>query len=366
MKIAESAIQLTSSHTAVTSFERRESLTVWQAGREPVRDEEGNANDARLQAKAMAAAEQAAKVSLSQEGVRRAAVPVQEQAGVGEITEEDRLLSDLNLRILRAVFERLTGRKIRVLDPGAIKVQEASAPPPSAEQAQPPQEGQAAQGWGVRYERHEVYHEAESTQFSARGLVTTADGQEIEIAVDLNMSRSFTSASHELFLAGDALKDPLVVNFAGTAAQLTQDTFSFDIDADGGNEQINFVAPGSGFLALDANGDGTINDGRELFGALSGDGFADLAAHDQDGNGWIDEQDGIFSRLRIWAKDPAGQDQLLTLLETGVGALYLGRIDTPFAIKDSANELQGQVRTSGLFLREGGGAGTMQQLDLVA
>jgi hypothetical protein len=35
-------------------------------------------------------------------------------------------------------------------------------------------------------------------------------------------------------------------------------------------------------------------------------------------------------------------------------------------MKDSSNELQGQVRSTGIFLREQGGAGTLQQLDLVA
>ena len=365
MKIAESAVQLSSTHTIVDYSERRESLAVWQNGRAPSRAEEANANEARLQARAMAEAEQAAKVSLSGEGVRRATTPVPEQSGVDGLSEEDRLLSDLNLRILKAIFERLTGRTIKVFDSGAIKAQaaEQTAAQPASEQAP---EGQPLQGWGVRYERQEVHHEAESTQFSARGQVTTADGREIEIAVELGMSRSFTSESHELFLAGDALKDPLVINFAGTAAQLTQDKFSFDIDADGGGDQISFVAPGAGFLALDANEDGVVNNGTELFGALSGDGFADLAAHDDDGNGWIDEADAVFSRLRIWAKDAAGQDQLLTLLESNVGALFLGRIETPFSIKDSDNELQGQVRATGMFLREDGGAGTMQQLDLVA
>ena len=72
------------------------------------------------------------------------------------------------------------------------------------------------------------------------------------------------------------------------------------------------------------------------------------------------------TRLRIWSKDAAGQDQLLTLLESNVGALFLGRVETPFSIKGSDNELQGQVRATGMFLREDGGAGTMQQLDLVA
>lgn len=162
------------------------------------------------------------------------------------------------------------------------------------------------------------------------------------------------------------LKDPLAINFDGTAAQLTQETFSFDIDADGNDDQIAFVGPRSGLLALDTNSDGTINDGSELFGALSGDGFADLAAYDGDQNGWIDENDAIFSRLRIWMKTAAGENQLFALAEKGVGAIYLGRVETPFSVKDADNTLQGQVRATGLFLFEDGGVGTMQQFDLVA
>ena len=42
--------------------------------------------------------------------------------------------------------------------------------------------------------------------------------------------------------------------------------------------------------ALDINEDGKINDGKELFGTASGNGFGDLAAYDQDNNGWIDEK----------------------------------------------------------------------------
>ena len=55
------------------------------------------------------------------------------------------------------------------------------------------------------------------------------------------------------------------------------------------------------FLALDLNGDGRINNGSELFGALSGNGFADLAQYDSDANGWIDENDEIFQRLKVWS-----------------------------------------------------------------
>jgi hypothetical protein len=314
-----------------------------------------------MEAEALALAKQVTKVSLSPEARQMVSEQTQDDDPVSD--EDHLLLTDLNMRILKALFAKLTGRKMGHSNSSVVEPQAALVEAPAAGETQA---APAAEGWGVRYERHETTQESETSQFSAQGVVLTADGQQIAIAIDLNMSRSFTSTLDESFRAGDALKDPLVINFAGTAAQLTQDTFSFDIDADGSQDQISFVAPGSGFLALDANNDGTVNNGSELFGAQSGNGFSELAAYDTDNNGWIDEQDAVYSHLRIWAKTAAGEDQLLTLTEKGIGALYLGNVATPFSIKDSSNELQGQVRSTGIFLQEAGGVGTIQQLDLVA
>jgi len=366
MKIAESNIQLASSHTAVEYSERRESLTVWRQGRESVRAEQKNSQDDALQKKAEQLAKEAAKVSLSAEAQQKASGVAEstESADVAALGDDGELLADLNMRILKALFEKLTGRKFTSFKLAAAQqaVAEQSAATVDAAQTTP-----TNAGWGLRYERRETYHESENTQFAAQGVVQTADGRTIEIGVELNMSRSFASTLDQSLLMGDArLKDPLVINFDGSAAQLTQDTFRFDVDADGSADQINFVGPGSGFLALDANSDGVINDGSELFGAQSGDGFADLAAYDGDGNGWIDENDDIYSQLRIWTKTADGENQLLALGAKGVGAIYLGRVETPFSIKDSSNELQGQVRATGIFLFEQGGVGTVQQLDLVA
>ena len=119
------------------------------------------------------------------------------------------------------------------------------------------------------------------------------------------------------------------------------------------------------YTFLDRNGDGRVNDGSELFGALSGNGFTDLAELDDDGNGWIDESDEVFDRLRIWSRDEAGREQLVALGARGVGALYLGHIATPFEIKTPDNQLTGVVRQTGLYLQEEGGAGALQQIDLV-
>ena len=51
---------------------------------------------------------------------------------------------------------------------------------------------------------------------------------------------------------------------------------------------------GNAFLSLDKNSDGIINDGSELFGAASGNGFADLAKYDEDGN-------EIFVETKLYA-----------------------------------------------------------------
>lgn len=56
------------------------------------------------------------------------------------------------------------------------------------------------------------------------------------------------------------------------------------------------VRPGGVFLALDKNGDSVINDGKELFGAATGQGFKELAIYDSDKNYWIDENDFNISK----------------------------------------------------------------------
>lgn len=212
----------------------------------------------------------------------------------------------------------------------------------------------------------EFYHtEQETTTFSAEGIVRTLDGREISFQTELTMSRSFTERAATAIDFGAArLLDPLVINLDVPAANVSDQKFFFDLDADGHEEAISKLGAGSGFLALDKNGDGTINDGSELFGALSGNGFADLSRYDSDGNGWIDEADEIFDQLLIWSKDANGRDQLVGLGKAGVGAIYLSAQKTDFSMNNAHNETNAVVRQTGIFLYENGGTGTIQQLDL--
>ena len=116
---------------------------------------------------------------------------------------------------------------------------------------------------------------------------------------------------------------------------------------------------------LDRNRNGRADDGSELFGALSGNGFADLAAWDDDGNGWIDEADPVFAELRLWQKDASGQDQWRTLSQADVGAVSVQATATPFSLRNDQNATLGQVRASGVYLRESSGqAGVVQHIDV--
>ena len=207
--------------------------------------------------------------------------------------------------------------------------------------------------------------EAEFTAFQSSGVARTKDGREIQFNVTVEMSRAFCEKYESFTQENVVVTDPLVINIDSDIADVTDMKFLFDIDADGELDEISFAGNGSGFLALDKNGDGVINDGSELFGTKSGNGFADLVAYDEDGNGWIDEADSIFNDLKIWMKDKDGNDVLLSLKDADVGAIYLGSADTEFSLKSGADHhTNGIVRRTGIYLKENGGVGTVQQIDL--
>ena len=217
--------------------------------------------------------------------------------------------------------------------------------------------------------------EQEDTSFSTVGTVRTKDGREINFNVNVNMSRRCEEYyREELNVAQFALYDPLVINLDTDATELSDQTFYFDLDADGEEEEISMLK-GSGYLALDKNEDGIINDGSELFGTGNGDGFADLARYDEDGNGWIDENDSIWSKLKIWCKDEKGNDVLYKLSDKGVGAICLQNVSTDFTLQGDrtardgateANATNGAIRKTGIFLYENGNVGTVQHVDMAA
>lgn len=223
------------------------------------------------------------------------------------------------------------------------------------------------QNLGTGWSHYSFYYceESETTCFATTGTAVTADGRQLNFNISVEMSRSFVEMAEDKIEFGQPrLCDPLVINLNTNVASVSDQKFFFDIDADGEKEEISMLGKDSGYLALDTNADGIINDGSELFGTQSGNGFKDLLAHDEDGNGWIDEADSIFQKLKIWTMDENGNSTLIDLMEAGVGAIYLGYENTEFSLKNEAHETDAVIQKTGLFLYENGDSGTMQQLDL--
>ncbi len=218
----------------------------------------------------------------------------------------------------------------------------------------------------ITAERESLYTESESTSFSTTGIVKTADGRELSFNLDVSMSRSFAQYTKETVQNVGSFIDPLVINLNGNVAEVSDQKFYFDLDADGEEEEISRLSQDSGYLALDLNEDGIINDGSELFGTKSGNGFADLALYDQDGNGWIDENDAIWDKLKIWVQDEEGNSTLYSLKEQGVGAICLQNVSTEFHQKNDSGQVNAAIRNTGIFLYESGSAGTIQHMDLVS
>jgi hypothetical protein len=346
MKISSYSMDLSSQHQASSTRTISEKLNVWVGPRRPDFEGQGRAQ-ARLDAP---------RVDISP-----AARQAQEAAPVDET--DDGTNGDPMLKLVKSMVELLIGHKLKVFtgaelhgggaaNPSDAAAQAASAPPPSA-------------GFGMEYDRQEIRAESEQTSFQASGSIRTADGKDIAFKLDMQMSRSYYFESNISIRAGDAVrKDPLVINFGGNAAQLQDTRFAFDIEGNGDKVNVALLAPGSAYVALDLNHNGEVDSGKELFGTQSGNGFADLMKYDADGNGWIDDNDPIFSQLQAWSPDAEGGGSLGSLKALGVGALSLASQSTPFELKNDANQSLGGVKSTGVYLNENGSAGTLQQIDL--
>lgn len=94
----------------------------------------------------------------------------------------------------------------------------------------------------------------------------------------------------------------------------------WDIDLDSFAEASAWVTPDDGFLALDRNEDGIINNNDELFGTATADGFTVLSNFDDNSDGLIDVNDHIWAKLLIWQDlntDGTSQKQELFPIKEG-------------------------------------------------
>lgn len=205
------------------------------------------------------------------------------------------------------------------------------------------------------------FQESETLSLIAQGTIQTEEGKTINLSMQNEISR-YDSYKIETRQSLASMVDPLVINLEGGLVHVDEsETFDFDLNSDGEKDDISLLGKGSGFLALDRNENGMIDDGSELFGTQSGDGFSDLAAFDEDGNGWIDENDSVFSKLQIWQKS-AMQDHLISLDQAKVGALLLFSVESSFTFKEGS-DTNAKLKESSVVLFEDGRTGWMSHLD---
>lgn len=147
-----------------------------------------------------------------------------------------------------------------------------------------------------------------------------------------------------------AANSPLVVDLANEGFHLTgwQDGVEFTFAPDLGRVRTGWTdsAFRNGFLVLDRNGNGVIDNGGELFGDVTAqpqsgqpNGFKALGVFDRrdaggNDNGFIDPGDRVFSNLRVWIDanhDGFSQtEELKTLDEMGVLRIGLQYHKAPF------------------------------------
>jgi hypothetical protein len=158
------------------------------------------------------------------------------------------------------------------------------------------------------------------------------------------LSQKFTAARP----AGGS---PVTLDLDGDGVETTHvnDGAYFDHDANGFAEQTGWASSDDGLLVWDRNGDGIINNGREVFGnntllnngTLASNGFQALVEWDGNLDGKIDAIDSIWANLKVW-QDYDGDgyssvDELRSLSDLGIASINTGYTNSSY-VDPNGNE----------------------------
>jgi len=169
-----------------------------------------------------------------------------------------------------------------------------------------------------------------------------------------------------VFLRRGQSVPPIVLDLDGDGLELIgvdASAVAFDMDLDGIANRTGWVGADDGFLALDRNGNGMIDDIGEISFIDDAPGAASdlegLRAYDSNQNGFFDAGDAAFASFRVWRdanQDGVSQaDELKTLAEHGIVQINLSQELTGESPASSDNA----VYATSDFLREDGSSGTV-------
>lgn len=196
---------------------------------------------------------------------------------------------------------------------------------------------------------------------SPTGTTGTSGAQQVQASsFNLQLEFSFESTEVVQVTQGQVQQsDPITFDLDGDGIELTNYAAGARFDILGIGQQANtaFVTGGDAFLALDRNGNGKIDSGKELFGDQRGakNGFEELRILDGNGDGVIDARDEAFTRLRLFKDNGNGvteAGELLSLAGAGIASISLAYRDV-----DEAASGGNRTAQSSLFRYEDGRRG---------
>jgi len=123
--------------------------------------------------------------------------------------------------------------------------------------------------------------------------------QELSLNYNFALSSERTSYS-KVEMSAVALKDPLIVQFGAQGLGEIKGQKNFKINQDNKIDQLPIFSGDVGYLVYDQNNNQQADNGSELFGPKTGQGFAELALLDSNKNGFIDADDEQFDQLYLW------------------------------------------------------------------
>ena len=152
--------------------------------------------------------------------------------------------------------------------------------------------------------------------------------------LQLLITANHITAAFDQFLIQLLRPDPLAVdmNMDGRIGLTSSREVYFDIDNDGMKEAVTWLNPEDGWLALDRNGNGFIDNASELFGSATENGFAKLAELDLNHDGHIDINDAAFAHLKVWQdfnSDGVSQADELFSVQNDLFFLSIPTFDQP-------------------------------------
>jgi hypothetical protein len=187
------------------------------------------------------------------------------------------------------------------------------------------------------------------------------DGQSVNVNYSFSLS-SEQSSYTSIETTAAALKDPIIVQFGNQGIREIEGKAEFDINQDGELDKLPIFSGDVGYLVYDKNQNLKADNGSELFGPQTGNGFTELAQLDSNKNGFIDSGDEHYDQLYIW--QPQQPNSMTSLTDAKIKAISTSGIDTPFSFYDTKGELSAQMRQSSFAISENGEGRGVHQVDV--